>query len=230
VLAFAAIGGAAALRDRRDGLGRLCLLAIACWLVLFSTRVPVYDGERLFLPVFPLMAILAGRGMRIGLQQARRVPLPSLAVAVIVLIEVGLAVRFHPFELSYYSLAAGGLRGAARAGQEVTYWGDAVDGRLLRELERRITPGETVALVPTLAPLQGAASTTLALARRDVVIGDQQARSGADWWIVSMRRAYLPEDVQAVVEATPPVATREVEGVVLSGLWRNPGAKRRGPN
>ena len=41
----------------------------ACWpasiglfLVVFSTRVPVYDGERLFLIVFPLWAVFIGRG------------------------------------------------------------------------------------------------------------------------------------------------------------------------
>ncbi len=32
------------------------------FLVLFSTRIPVYDGERLFLVAFPLFAILVGKG------------------------------------------------------------------------------------------------------------------------------------------------------------------------
>ena len=55
-------------RSRRDDPFPLLLAgSIALFLVVFSTRVPVYDGERLFLLVFPLWAILIGRGSRAAL-------------------------------------------------------------------------------------------------------------------------------------------------------------------
>ena len=43
-----------------------------CSWSLFSTRVPVYDGERLFLLVFPLWAILIGRGFAAAWDAAPR--------------------------------------------------------------------------------------------------------------------------------------------------------------
>ena len=49
-------------RDRLDRLPRLLAATIAVFLGLFSTRIPVYDGERLFLHVFPAWAMLIGLG------------------------------------------------------------------------------------------------------------------------------------------------------------------------
>ena len=46
----------------RDGAALTYAGAIAFVLGVFSTNVPVYDGERLYLLVFPLWAILIGRG------------------------------------------------------------------------------------------------------------------------------------------------------------------------
>src|SRR5581483_9806239 len=45
----------------------------------------------------------------------------------------------------------------------------------------RVQPGQTVALVPTLHHVQAVATTTPALARRGVLIQDQQAAGRADW-------------------------------------------------
>ena len=61
------------LADRRaDPFPLLLAGSIALFLVVFSTRVPVYDGERLFLLVFPLWAILIGRGFAVGLALGER--------------------------------------------------------------------------------------------------------------------------------------------------------------
>ena len=49
-------------RRRDDPLPLLLMGSILFFLLLFSTNVPIYDGERLFLHVFPAWALLIGLG------------------------------------------------------------------------------------------------------------------------------------------------------------------------
>jgi hypothetical protein len=101
---------------------------------------------------------------------------------------------------------------------------------LLDELARRVTPGEVVALAPTLYPGQGVATTTAALVRREVVIQDEAAAASADWVLVSRRRAYLPAALLSRIDSGrgERVASRSRQGVNLSELWRFPGDPARG--
>ncbi len=106
--------------------------SIALFLIVFSTRIPVYDGERLFLVVFPLFAMLVGRGF--GSLWTRAGRTGRLALVALMVGQGFGVVMIHPFGLSYYNLLVGGLPGAERLGLELTYWGDAVDPVLLGEL------------------------------------------------------------------------------------------------
>lgn len=188
-------------------------------LTLFATIAPIYDGERLFLMAFPLWAILVGLGAgwvwgRFPARTARA----SLLFALI-LQGYGL-IATAPHGLSYYNLLVGGPRGAERLGLELTYWTDSIDDRLLGELARLVTPGEKVALTPTLAPSQGLVLTTRGLLKRDVTIADQEALPGADWAIIHRREAYWNEGVEALVRSTPPEAISGVQGIWTAGIWR----------
>lgn len=167
--------------------GLLAALAGA-GLVLFSwPGVPVYDGERLFLFVYPIWAIFVGLGCQsvhqILLQWASRkvshqpagtsfrrlrLPLDQLIAGGVLLLVVGQGVGlvlYHPCQLSYYNLLVGGLAGADRLGLEVNYWADAVREPLLREAAAR-APGQQVLFAPHLAPFQapGIAISSPALA------------------------------------------------------------------
>ncbi len=63
LLALGIVGIVRGWRNRRaDPLPMLLAGTIVVFLVIFSTRVPVYDGERLFLHVFPAWAMLIGLG------------------------------------------------------------------------------------------------------------------------------------------------------------------------
>jgi 4-amino-4-deoxy-L-arabinose transferase-like glycosyltransferase len=217
---FGCLGVIQGWRRRGDvPLATVLMAAIGLLLALFSTRVPVYDGERLFLPVFPLWAIFIGLGFQtvwelVDGRKALRVGLLGLLGGQ----ALGM-VWMHPFGLSYYNLLVGGLPGAERLGLELTYWGDAVDGALLEELVRADSTADAAALAPTLAPGQGLYATTPAMARQRVLLQDQEAVPKATWVAVYRRTAYWTPEVRAVVERLP-VMRRSRQGVWLAGLWR----------
>ena len=50
-------------------------------------------------------------------------------------------VRIHPYELSYYNELIGGPRGAWARGFELTYWYDAFNPSVIRELNARLPHG-----------------------------------------------------------------------------------------
>lgn len=221
-----ALGLWRAWRERRNDRFPLLLAAsILLFLTLFSARVPVYDGERLFLLVFPAWAILIGCGFGTLWGWWGGARLGRLALGGILLGQAWGLVATHPFGLSYYNLLVGGLPGAERLGLELTYWGDAVDRVLLDELARRAEMGSSAALAPTLYPGQGAYTTTGPLVRREVVLGDESEVSGAEWVVVSRREAYWSPELRRLLEAADPadrVMVRSRQGVWLSALWRFP--------
>jgi hypothetical protein len=203
---------------KREGLVVLLLGAIFLFLGIFSTRVPVYDGERLFLVIFPLGAIVVGRGFQsiweAGSNGGRRL------LGIFLLAQAFGLLATHPFGLSYYNALIGGLPGAERLGMELTYWGDAVDDRLLNRLARDARPGESASLAPTLAPEQGKIATNRALARLPLVLQDQDGAGRTDWLVVSRREAYWSAAVRERLARDEVVAERARQGVWLSRLLR----------
>ncbi|MBN1394782.1 MAG: glycosyltransferase family 39 protein [Pirellulales bacterium] len=157
------------------GEGALIAGAMLFMLSLFSLPgVPVYDGVRLFLMVFPLWAIWVGVGagwLASGAVQAERGPAkdaikdggaalrlshPTIITTVVCVFvaaqAVGLAM-YHPCQLSYYNLLTGGLYGADRLGFETTYWGDSVREPLLARAVQ-LSPDEPIMFAPNLASFQ----------------------------------------------------------------------------
>ena len=213
------VGVARGWRSRRvDPLPILLGGSILALLGLFSTRAAVYDGERLFLPAFPLWAIFVGSGFGALWSRARRGG-RGLLLALLFLQSDGVVTT--PFGLSYYNSLVGGLPGAERLGLERTYWGDAIDPVLLDALADRARPGETAAVVPTLHHLQARAYTTPALLKKNVTLLDESAAETADWVLVSRRTAYWKPSTLKLTD-NPPAFARSRQGVWLGGLWRRP--------
>ncbi len=128
-------------RNRRaDAFPLLLAGTIVAFLILFSTSVPVYDGERLFLHVFPAWSLLIGLGFGTVWNHFRSNHLWSKLRIILVgfLLAQGYGtVLLHPFGLSFFNGLAGGLSGAReRLGLELTYWNDPVDQVLLDRLAR----------------------------------------------------------------------------------------------
>lgn len=103
-------------------LGAIVLALVIGWM----PNAPSHDGTRQFVYVYPAIAIGIAfaldwlRGVRFG----RFAPaLPAIALAIAILVE--------PWGLSYRAEWLGGISGAWRSGFELTYWGEAIDGRML---------------------------------------------------------------------------------------------------
>lgn len=205
-----------------DGFPRLLLGSILLFLIIFSTHVPVYDGERLFLIVFPLWAVFIGRGFGIVWESLIGPRWPRAALVGFLLAQGYGVVATHPFGLSYYNALVGGLRGAERLGLELTYWGDAVDHVLLDALVREVPSEGEVALVPTLYPGQGIASTTRAMARRSILLRDEENAATAPWLVVSRRTAYWRPELADRLRRGRLVFARRRQGVWLSAIFAIP--------
>ncbi|CAN5836336.1 hypothetical protein BH23PLA1_BH23PLA1_34480 [soil metagenome] len=165
------------LRRRVDPLPMVLVGSIGLFLLLFSTGAPVYDGERLFLHVFPAWAILIGLGFHAAWERFRHRWLRFAMVAGVLAQGYG-TLAMHPFGMSYYNGLVGGLWGAEKLGLEPTYWGDAIDPVLLAKLARHAEPGAVAILAPSLHHLQPTAAMTEDLFDRHILIG--AAASAAD--------------------------------------------------
>jgi hypothetical protein len=232
--ALGLVGLARGWMDRRSTRFPLLLGGtILLFLGLFSTRIAVYDQERLFLHVFPAWALLIGLGFgwlwdRWFATSGRRVILSGFLLVQ----GVGVVVM-DPFGLSYYNALVGGLHGAARLGLERTYYSDAVDQVLLDRLASEARPGASAAMVPTLYPGQGVLTTgyNRTLARREIILQDDVAATRAEWVVLSHRTAYWRPDLvnRLARGGGHRVASRSRLGIELSALWHFPSTQAEGP-
>lgn len=218
VLGF--VGVATAWRIRRDDPLPLVLCAsILEFLLIFSTRAPVYDGERLFLHVFPAWAMLAGLGLD-RLWRRARPGLPRRALVLVVGCQSAGLLLTSPCGLSYYNALTGGLPGATRLGLEPTYWGDALTGRFMSEVAEAVEPGSTIAVAPSMHHLYPPALATPALAERKVRLVPQEDLNHADWLLVFRREPYLTGPIRERIEPASPTLELERQGIWLARLIR----------
>ncbi len=155
-------GGAASRWEPRATLLAGVMLFVLAFFAL--PGITVYDGERLFLVVFPLWSVLVGRGAgrwigspptdRVMSWKGRRAVTGAVGLMLLVggAESVGGLVRLHPCHLSYYNGLVGGLGGADRLGLEPTYWRDSFTRSFLDEVAAAVPPGSTLYVAPVLHP------------------------------------------------------------------------------
>ena len=216
---------------------RLLLLQIAIILGFFSLPVGRYDGERLFLMIFPLWTIVAGCGLAWIVNAMTRYLPPAITVgvaAVFIAAQFIGIVTMHPYQLSYYNAVVGGLAGADRLGLEATYWGDTVSDEILDQLAAKGNHGDDAVLIPSLYRGHAAYMTNRRLMEKDIVI-DSLSQGAVDqdqWAIVFNRSGYLGDPLpQQVMKEGTIVAEVSREGVWLTRLYRLPpkGTKSGAP-
>ena len=125
----------------------------AILLVAALRWAPKYDGVRLFLSLFPFVALLAGAGFqRLWERYCNRRSRRVAAVALVAIQALGI-VLYHPYETSYYNLLCGGLPGAQKLGLETTYWGDVYADPIF-EYVNKLPEGSRVAFFPAESTFQ----------------------------------------------------------------------------
>lgn len=179
-------------------------LLLACGLfpllVFALPKVAVYDGERLFLTVFPLWAIFVGRGAARLLEiTARRsgVRLATCGICVVIALQVASNWLVHPCYLSYYNLAVGGLSGAEKLGLEMNYWGDGITRSLLEEAVAEHGGFTHVEIRPSLHQFQNddlLRQSPILRQRRLTDTDPRRGRSATTLRFAFRRRADLSDD------------------------------------
>jgi len=196
---------------------------------------PKYGGVRLFLPFFPFVAALAAAGLaaaatwaisRVGTSSLTFTPRRlRIALAAVALLPAVCAVgNTYPYQLSYYNLLIGGVRGAAARGMDVTYWGESyleASNFLMAEL----SPGEEV-----WVDLPGC-EWIIRRYLETVQPGLRFSSGGwppeeADWAIVQNKASELSPASRALMAAAVPRSVGDLDGVPLSLVYDREGIRR----
>jgi len=190
--------------------------------------VTVYDGARLFLVVFPLWAVLIGRGTAVLFRRIAdrwsRTKAVWATSAFLALQSVGL-FAMHPYYLSYYNALVGGLWGAERVGLEPTYWGDSISRDFLRTVGEKVPQGSTIDVSPVLHGLQLPdliSQSPILRERRIELRGYDPEKNGPALYLMVFRRR---ADLSPTIDPPPGSETlAEVrrQGVLLAALYRLP--------
>jgi hypothetical protein len=206
---------------RKEALALLCLIQVGFfWVLLALPSSPNHDGVRLFLPMFPFVGLLAGRGLTALLGAVERV-VPGRRVAAAA---VALALFFFPpllqeadaapLYLAYYGELIGGARGADRRGLEATYWYDAITPGFLRAVDRALPRDARLVTLPMqdhFIDLQ-----TYGQLRKDIRIS---GRFPEPYILLYARKAMFGPDAWKLYRNVRPVIAVRYQGVVLVGLY-----------
>jgi 4-amino-4-deoxy-L-arabinose transferase-like glycosyltransferase len=140
---------------RDNGLGWLLIINALVAILPFSFgKTLLYDNDRLFMPVYPFIASLAGIGFGWLVTHIRKYAEATkhLSLAAPASLILGLALltpqtltaaRLYPHLLSYYSEGVGGLPGATRMGLETTYWCETY-AAALPYINAHANPGDVI--------------------------------------------------------------------------------------
>lgn len=187
---------------------------------------PKYNGERLFLPVFPYLAVLAAlcfgtitrlTGQRLATSRREQLLIFALLLLLTLAPQIYQTGQFHPYGLSYYNMFISGLPGAVRHGMEPTYWGEAFYAAV-PWLNQHASPAAIVwinipGFVSSIAIYQ-----QFGLLRPDVrLVGGDTAFAEADYYVVMNKPTEWDAHARELVESRQALYIKELKGVPL--LW-----------
>lgn len=205
------------------------------WLILLNALTPlvffgfvsnqVYGSERLYLVVFPFLALLAGFGFDVLWRAAIAARgrsgqlLGGLAALVLLLPGAWGIARMHPYELSYFSEIVGGSRGAERIGLEITYWCETYRAALpflnaVPEQNASIWTEED----GVLYTYQRAGEL-----RGDLKVGGRVVQAGplaADYALIQRRPSGYTADMESILRHKTPVFTVSHAGIALAYVYK----------
>jgi hypothetical protein len=127
------------------------LAAVGLW---FRPSTPIFGGTKHWMPAYPVLALLAGRGFDLVADALKRA-LPSLDArralaaqvalgACVVLAPLAITAHAHPFGLSSYVPLVGGTAGGADLGLNRQFWGYTTQNAAAEYLNANAPRGATV--------------------------------------------------------------------------------------
>jgi 4-amino-4-deoxy-L-arabinose transferase-like glycosyltransferase len=194
---------------------------LAVFAIVSLPGVPRYDGIRLFLPLYPFLAALAGPGL-VSLWQvvATRWNLSGKSqhvVTALLAIQLAWLALMHPLYLSDYNPLAGGLPGASRIGLETTYWCDVIDQQVIDFINETAPKGTAIGIFP-YPKLVVLAHLDLGSFRKDLELVDYHKRP-ADWLILMHRRGMFGDREQKLSQLQTALFGRKKFGVTLCQVF-----------
>lgn len=205
-----------------------CMLAPMIVIALPST--PIFGGTKHWFPAYPFLALFAGRAalyvivsaesrlLSRGLRNAMLVPVASMGV----LLAPGVAetAHSHRFALSHYTLAAGGVPGAADWGMNRQFWGFTT-GSVVDFLKQKMPKGGSVFLHDTT-------SLAFEMLKRDGYLPPNIRAaanlSEADYVLVHHEKHMVEVDFQAwqAFGSVQPVHVLTYDGVPIITIYEHP--------
>lgn len=222
VLLAGAVGAlVVVVRPRTRPLSTLILLH---WLLIMVARAmpqaPGHDGVRQLAVAFAFFALLAGAAIEFLWVNARNGVTQSLTwlLAITLLADSASAVlRYHPFELSYYNPAIGGLPGATHRGYESTYFWDSLTPGAIAFLNGH-TPKDGWVVFGNHTPSFDFLTKWGSLEARH---RPQVTRTTPPQWVVLQhRQGMLKPNEKQLIEHARPVYEVEKFGVPLLSIFR----------
>ncbi len=213
---------------RRAAAGLIGWALLVNYLMNSLPATPKYNGCRLFLPVFPLLAVLAGIGAgwavraaadRLAAQQEDgqrlRKPVMGVLLALIFALPLRATVETHPHQASYYNALIGGLAGAARQGMEVTYWGETHLSAALW-LSQHAPSGAVVWIEPAGCESTMGVYRQLGMLRPDIrTVAGPDAFETADFAVFPNKVTEFSDISRKLLAERTPIVPVELDGVPL---------------
>jgi hypothetical protein len=135
---------------------RVQLLLLNCFfpLVVFTLPVAKYDGDRLFLMVFPLYAMLAGYGLKLIFtsKHSFRYLFICFQTVMSIIIPLATLVMNHPGQINQWSLTASMLTDLKKL--EANYWADGMTASFMGDVNNKIEPNTTIFVTPVMHQFQ----------------------------------------------------------------------------
>lgn len=181
--------------------------------------VPSYDGERLFLPAFPFFAILSGLGFyKIKeLCFKKSSSLSSSLLGIVLVISSAFSLySIHPFELSYYNIFSGGLKGAKAIGLESTYWGDAFNRNALSFMNKNLK-GENISGRACFNAILFDYYHKYGLLSEDILYTEDDFH----YLMINHREGLLKDEDLFYIEQVKPVFSNHNDGITLLSIYKN---------
>lgn len=190
------------------------LFPMVFFMIPFVNR---YDWIRLFLPAFPFICLIAGRGMvtavRLLNRKMRKAGIVML-ICIWILTLYTSVIRIHPWESAYYNEFVGGIAGAHSLGFETEFWGNAYLG-VLPWMNRN--KKDMMCVTPTTQPFY----YYQAMGQIEGGVVFNAGIGACKYAVVLMRQGLFINDpfIATIVKTRNPVYTVSVDGVTLVGVY-----------